>query len=60
MLTVRVARDAQKLAEALATRGAICDFRNPDILRFTPAPLYNSFEDVQRLGALLRELVTHG
>jgi kynureninase len=54
MLTVRFAK-AGKAAE-LAKRGAIVDLRPPDIVRITPAPLYNSFEDVQRLGALLREL----
>ena len=57
MLTVRL-HDATKLVEALRARGAVCDLRPPDIVRLTPAPLYNSFEDVQRLGALLREL--HG
>jgi kynureninase len=29
--------------------------RLPDIVCITPAPLYNSFADVQRLGELIRE-----
>ena len=41
------------LAKKLAARGAAVDMRPPDIMRITPAPLYNSFEDVQKLGALL-------
>ncbi|MGZ6125215.1 MAG: kynureninase/PvdN C-terminal domain-containing protein, partial [Myxococcales bacterium] len=54
MLTVRF-RSAEMVHE-LAKRGAVVDLRPPDIVRITPAPLYNSFEDVQRLGALVGEL----
>jgi kynureninase len=54
MLTVRF-RKAGAVRE-LAKRGAVVDLRPPDIVRITPAPLYNSFEDVQRLCALMAEL----
>jgi kynureninase len=55
MLTLRVSGDAWALVERLHARGAVCDLRNPDIIRLTPAPLYGSFADVQRLASLLRE-----
>jgi kynureninase len=58
MLTARIRGDARKLVGALQSRGALCDLRPPDIVRIAPAPLYNSFADVQRLCALVREL--HG
>ncbi len=54
MLTVRFGKPG--MVEALAKRGAIVDLRPPDIVRIAPAPIYNSFEDVQRLGALIDEL----
>ena len=57
MLTARFAK-AQALVAALQKRGAIVDYRPPDIVRIAPAPLYNSYGDVQALGALLQEL--HG
>jgi len=56
MLTVRFRREG--LVPELARRGAVVDLRPPDIVRITPAPLYNSFADVQRLCALLGEV--HG
>jgi kynureninase len=54
MLTVRF-RKPGMVAE-LKRRGAEVDLRPPDIVRITPAPLYNSFDDVRRLCALIGEL----
>jgi kynureninase len=39
----------------LAKVGAVVDLRPPDIVRITPAPLYNSFEDVHRFCARIAE-----
>ena len=44
------------LFEKLIQAGAQVDFREPNIIRATPIPLYNSFEDVFRLVALMKEL----
>ena len=60
MLTLRVRGDARGLCERLLARGATCDFRNPDIIRLTPMPLYGSFADVQRLSGLMREELARG
>lgn len=38
------------LFDYLAENGAIADWREPNVIRFAPVPLYNSFEDVWRLG----------
>ena len=51
MLTVRFRKPG--MVEELARRGVVVDVRPPDIVRITPAPLYNSFSDLQRLGELL-------
>ncbi|MBV6443314.1 MAG: kynureninase [Haliscomenobacteraceae bacterium CHB4] len=37
----------------LSDNGAVADWREPNVIRFAPAPLYNSFEDVWRLGRLI-------
>lgn len=41
--------------EKLIQAGAIVDFREPNIIRATPVPLYNSYEDVFRLVSLMKE-----
>jgi kynureninase len=48
-------RAGRALVETLHQRGVIVDFRPPDIVRITPIPSYNSFEDVYRLGEELRK-----
>jgi kynureninase len=56
-LSVRV-DEARHLAGRLrAEHGVICDFREPDVLRFAPVPLTTSYDDCARaadaLGAVL-------
>jgi len=54
-LRVRAGREAgRRLFEHLAAGGAITDWREPDVIRVAPVPLYNRFEDCARFGALLR------
>lgn len=53
-LSVCVNGDAQALLAALKEAGAICDFRNPDIIRATPAPLYCTYMDVYRFAQILK------
>jgi kynureninase len=42
-------RDAgRSLFEFLAARGVLSDWREPDVIRISPAPLYNTYNDVLR------------
>jgi kynureninase len=48
-LSLRIARpaaEAKRCQEALTAAGVIGDWREPDVLRLAPVPLYNSFADV--------------
>lgn len=46
-----VSRDLERQLHA---QGVVVDFREPDVVRAAPAPLYNSFHDVWRFVAALR------
>src|SRR5262249_224028 len=52
-LSLRIKKDGKGLIAKLAAGGVICDFREPDIVRVTPAPLYNTFADVWRCACAL-------
>jgi kynureninase len=45
-LSLRVGKNGRAVCDRLAKSGIICDWREPDILRLAPVPLYNSFLDV--------------
>jgi kynureninase len=45
-LSLRVSENGRAICDALAKEGIICDWREPDILRVAPVPLYNTFLDV--------------
>jgi kynureninase len=45
-LSIRIPRNGRILCDKLAEEGVICDWREPDMLRVAPVPLYNSFQDV--------------
>lgn len=46
MLAIRIAENGRSVVDRLLEQGVFTDFREPDILRVTPAPLYNSYQDV--------------
>ena len=47
--------DKIKREAILAAQGIIADWREPNVIRLAPVPLYNSFADVDRVGAALRQ-----
>jgi kynureninase len=43
--------------ESLLARGVICDWRDPNVIRVAPVPLYNTFEEVFRFSEQLGEVL---
>ncbi|MBE0644468.1 MAG: kynureninase [Bacteroidetes bacterium] len=51
-LSLRVPHNGRLLFDYLTAAHVICDWREPDVIRIAPVPLYNSFEDVWRFAEL--------
>lgn len=45
-LSLRIRSGDRKICDRLVSEGVLCDWREPDILRVAPVPLYNSYGDV--------------
>jgi kynureninase len=56
-VSLRVRAGLPEVRQALQAAGVVCDFREPDVIRVAPVPLYNTYQEVwafaQALAALL-------
>ncbi|MCK0123577.1 kynureninase [Gelidibacter sp. F2691] len=56
-LSIQVKNADKALHNKLTEAGVISDWREPDVIRYAPTPLYNSFEDVYHLVEKLKEIL---
>lgn len=56
-LSIQVKNANKALHDKLTQAGVISDWREPDVIRCAPVPLYNSFEDVYRLVEKLKTIL---
>jgi kynureninase len=56
-LSIRVKDADRSLFDAISARGVIADWREPDVIRVAPVPLYNSFMDVWKFVEILRRII---
>jgi kynureninase len=54
-LSVVVPEVGKKIFDRLTKNGVIADWREPDVIRMAPVPLYNNFEDIYRFGQILEQ-----
>jgi kynureninase len=62
-LSIRIpggGRRGRRVLDRMTELDVICDWREPDVIRVAPIPLYNTFEDVftfsERLTEVLRDV----
>ncbi|MCY3413440.1 MAG: kynureninase [Candidatus Heimdallarchaeota archaeon] len=53
-ISVHIKKNGKKLYDELLNQGVICDWREPDVIRIAPVPLYNTFTDVYDFYEVLR------
>lgn len=50
-------KDGKKIFDALMQQGVIADWREPNVIRVAPVPLYNSFEDIFNFGSIISKTI---
>jgi kynureninase len=48
---------SREVQRTMLQRGVVCDFREPNVIRAAPVPLYNTFHDVWRFVRTLDEVL---
>ena len=55
-LSLVMNKNGKDVFNQLGLQGVICDWREPDVIRVAPVPLYNSFIEVYRFYEILKSL----
>ena len=50
--------EGRPLFDYLSANGVVTDWREPNVIRFAPVPLYTSYEDIYNLGQILKNGLT--
>ncbi|MBT8252862.1 MAG: kynureninase [Bacteroidia bacterium] len=56
-LSIQVRKADKTIYDELTRTGVICDWREPDVIRCAPVPLYNSFQDVYNMVKHLKSIL---
>ena len=54
-LSLQIKNADKSLHDKITTAGVIADWREPDVIRVAPVPLYNKFEEVWRFSEILKK-----
>jgi kynureninase len=52
-VSIIMKRDGKKVFDQLLKESVIADWREPDVIRVAPVPLYNSFTDIYQFGTII-------
>ncbi len=53
-------KNGKEIFDELTKHGVVADWREPNVIRIAPVPLYNTFEDVWRFGKILFDCLAFG
>lgn len=56
-VSMLMAERGKEIFDALINEGVIADWREPNVIRIAPVPLYNTFEDVWKFGDIITRIL---
>lgn len=56
-VSMLVENRGKEMFEELTKQGVVADWREPNVIRVAPVPLYNTFEDVWRFGDIIESIL---
>ena len=57
-LSILMKKNGKRVFNVLSKNGVVADWREPDVIRVAPVPLYNTFEEVYRFAEILKKALT--
>ena len=57
-VSILMLKDGKMIFDELTKQGVFADWREPNVIRVAPVPLYNSYEDVYRFGEIVNQLIS--
>lgn len=54
-LSIYMKQNGKKVFNALTKAGVVADWREPNVIRIAPVPLYNTFEEVFRFAEIFKK-----
>jgi kynureninase len=55
--SIRVGKQGKAIFQKLSDAGIIADWREPDVIRIAPVPLYNTLEEIDEFAKLLKKII---
>ncbi len=57
-LSILFRKNGKRVFNTLSKKGVVADWREPDVIRVAPVPLYNTFEEVYRFAEIFQGALT--
>ena len=54
-LSILMKKDGRKVFDRITRAGIVADWREPDVIRIAPVPMYNTFEEIYRFAGILKK-----
>ncbi len=54
-LSILMKKDGRKVFDRITRAGIVADWREPDVIRIAPVPMYNTFEEIYRFAGIFKK-----